>query len=234
MLRDWTESEKMDLLDANEERFFTRLIMQVDDFGRYVTNSKILKSKLFPLKTDIRETDITRWLAACEKSGVIILYSIAEKGYLQIVDFKQTLRIKKSKYPGPENLHSICVADDTQMHSTCMSEEKRREEKGREVEVEVEEKVFQHDLFPGMNPEYKAESLENSSHLDVICMELSITKDQINRLLVDFLKARRSDGKTYKSMTDLRSHFYNYCNKSKSKLTEATNKTNKLINGKPQ
>lgn len=99
ILRDWTDSEAIDQLDVNAERFFTRLIMKVDDYGRYVANHKLLKSNLFPLRTDIRETDIPRWLAACEKSGLIVLYKVALKDYLQINNFKQVLRQKIEKYP---------------------------------------------------------------------------------------------------------------------------------------
>ena len=134
ILRDWTDSEVIDALDANTERFFTRLIMKADDFGRYVANWKLLKSHLFPLKSDVRETDISRWLAACEKSGLIALYNVAQKDYLQIVNFKQVLRQKLEKYP-PQ---SVCVADDKQMTSNeqAIASLKRREV---EVETEVEE-----------------------------------------------------------------------------------------------
>jgi hypothetical protein len=115
ILRDWTDSESIDQLDVHAERFFTRLIMKVDDYGRYTANVKLLKSNLFPLRTDIRETDIPRWLTACEKSGLIALYKVASKDYLQINNFKQVLRQKIEKYPSP----SECNTDATQMTSEC-------------------------------------------------------------------------------------------------------------------
>lgn len=126
ILRDWTDSETIDVLSIHAERFFTRLIMKVDDFGRYTANLKMLRSTLFPLKTDIREADITRWLAECEKSGLVVLYSVASKEYLQIDNFKQALRQKVEKYPAPQ-MHSRCVADDKQTHSNCFPETKRNE-----------------------------------------------------------------------------------------------------------
>ena len=113
ILRDWTDSESIDLLTAQGERFFTRLIMKVDDYGRYTSNIKLLKSTLFPLKTDIREADISLWLTECEKCGLIALYTVAQKGYLQISNFKQTLRTKTGKYPPPEE----CLSCAKQMHS---------------------------------------------------------------------------------------------------------------------
>lgn len=131
ILRDWTDSEIVDSLDVHSERFFTRLIMKVDDFGRYSANVKLLKSHLFPLKSDIRETDIARWLTACEKSGLIALYNVADKEFLQIDNFKQKLRQKVEKYPSP----LICIADVVPLTSRRMLEEKRNE-----VEVETKEK----------------------------------------------------------------------------------------------
>jgi hypothetical protein len=130
ILRDWTDSESIDNLTVHAERFFTRLIMKVDDYGRYNANIKILKSTLFPLKTDIREPDITRWLAECKATGLIVLYSVAQKDYLQIENFKQVLRQKLEKFPAP-NMHSTCIADASQMNSSCFPEKK-----GNEVEEE--------------------------------------------------------------------------------------------------
>lgn len=135
VLRDWTDSDRIDSLDVHTERFFTRLIMKVDDYGRYQANVKLLKSHLFPLKSDIRETDITRWLAACEKSGLIVLYNVALKEYLQINEFKQTLRQKTEKYPAPIE----CDDHAKQMHSIRLADvlpETKRNETNPEVESE--------------------------------------------------------------------------------------------------
>jgi hypothetical protein len=136
ILRDWTDSDIVDTLTVHAERFFTRLIMKVDDYGRYSANIKFLKSTLFPLKTDVRETDITRWITECEKSSLIALYNVANKDYLQIENFKQVLRQKNEKYPPPAlseiamQTTSRCIADDTHLLP-------RNETKRNEVETEV-------------------------------------------------------------------------------------------------
>lgn len=122
ILRDWTDSEQVDNLSVNAERFFTRLIMKVDDYGRFSANVKLLNSILYPLKTNIRETDISLWLAECEKNGLISLYNVSSKDYLEIVNFKQTLRIRHEKHPGkPENIDIL--GHDTHMHSTCIADD---------------------------------------------------------------------------------------------------------------
>ena len=130
ILRDWTDSETIEMLDVHAERFFVRLIMKVDDFGRYTANLKMLKSTLFPLKSDIRETDISRWLAACNDSGLISLYNIASKEYLEIKNFKQRLRQSVEKYPAPD----LCQSNDGQMTV------KRPHEKKPNPETETEKK----------------------------------------------------------------------------------------------
>lgn len=107
ILRDWTDSFIIDSLDVHAERFFTRLIMKVDDYGCFYANEKLLRSNLYPLKTDIRETDISRWLTACEKAGLITLYNVAAKKYLQINNFRQRLDRAKNKYPLPSEKSSI-------------------------------------------------------------------------------------------------------------------------------
>lgn len=142
ILRDWTDSFTIALLDVNQERFFTRLIMKVDDYGCFHADTRILKSSLFPLIPDIRESDISRWLTACEKAGLIVLYNVANRELLQIKNFKQALRQKKAKYPLP----SDCIEDDTQMSSNCIADDtlKRNES---ETENETENEGCDFDVF---------------------------------------------------------------------------------------
>lgn len=100
VLRDWTDSIPINGLTVHAERFFTRLIMKVDDTGRFFADTRLLKAGLFPLLLDqIREADISRWIAECEKAGLIALYNRSGKPYLEINNFKQRLRIMRSKFP---------------------------------------------------------------------------------------------------------------------------------------
>lgn len=103
MLRDWTDSEKMNTLSVHAERFFVRLIMIVDDFGCYYANTSLLKAKCFPLLLDeVREADITRWMDECYQAGLIVLYESSNKKYLQIVEFNQRMDKARAKYPLPD------------------------------------------------------------------------------------------------------------------------------------
>lgn len=107
ILRDWTDSVEVDSLGWEAEVLFVRLIMKADDHGRFSANPRLLRSLCFPLRASVRETDITRWLAECEKAGMIRLYVSESKPFLVICKFGQQIR-SKSKYPGPPSSADIC------------------------------------------------------------------------------------------------------------------------------
>lgn len=86
-------SERVDQLDAAGEVFYRRLMSKVDDHGYYDARPSILRTSLYPLRVDrVREADITRWIAACEKAGLIALYSHDGKPYMQMLDTKWVAR----------------------------------------------------------------------------------------------------------------------------------------------
>jgi hypothetical protein len=117
IIRDgWVESERINQLDAPSERFFLRLCLRADDYGRYHGNPTLLKSNLFPLREDVRSTDIPRLIAACETAGLLRCYDVAGKRYLEIPKFDQRMRAKVSKFPDPPKNagqpSDICLTDD--------------------------------------------------------------------------------------------------------------------------
>ncbi|MEN6540873.1 MAG: hypothetical protein ABFC67_14795 [Mizugakiibacter sp.] len=94
-------SEAVCSLGWPEEVFYRRLMSIVDDYGRCEANAQLLRARCYPLQTDqVRVADITRWMAACQKSGLILLYEIAGKGYLEVQKFGQQQR-SASKCPPP-------------------------------------------------------------------------------------------------------------------------------------
>lgn len=95
-------SERIALLKWPDEVFYRRLMSVVDDYGRTDANPQLLRSRCYPLQTDaVRNTDISRWLAACETAGLILVYTVRGKQFLQMLDFRQQLR-SPSKFPEPE------------------------------------------------------------------------------------------------------------------------------------
>lgn len=101
MLRDWTDSESVNSLSANAEVLFVRLIMKADDYGRFHGNVKLMRSLLFPLRDGIRDADMSRWMAECQKVGLLRVYQAADKPFIEIRNFGQRMRQSVKKFPDP-------------------------------------------------------------------------------------------------------------------------------------
>lgn len=106
-------SDKVDELDPAAEVFYRRLLSKVDDYGRYDARLSILRASLFPLRLDrVREADCSRWIAACEKAGLIVLYIHGGKPYLEVANTGWVAR-SPSKYPELTDLANICAQVQT-------------------------------------------------------------------------------------------------------------------------
>lgn len=123
VIRDWTDSERVDLLSFQAEVLFIRLMMKADDYGSYHANPKLINSFCFPLK-NIRETDISRWLQELASVGLIVLYTAENKQFLQIINFGQRLRQMKPKFPqiSENELNNIMSANGQQPAVNCPHE----------------------------------------------------------------------------------------------------------------
>ena len=98
-------SDTLAQLTAEEERFFYRLIVQCDDFGRFDARPQILLTSCFPLLMDkVTTEDITGWLNGLAKADLIRLYTCPKgRPYLLMTSWHkhQRRRAQKSKYPQP-------------------------------------------------------------------------------------------------------------------------------------
>lgn len=110
ILRDCTDSEPINSISDAAEKFFYRLIQKADDFGRFHGHPKLLRPILYPLQLDrIREADLDRLIAECERASLVRRYEADGKVVLEILKFKQQIRSTHSKFPA-------CIADAKQMH----------------------------------------------------------------------------------------------------------------------
>jgi len=104
----YVESERINSVTIQAECVWAHLLVTVDDFGRTEAHPKILRPKLFPLRLDqIREADLQRCLAECEKAGLVRLYVVDGKQYLQMEKWEQG-RAEKSRYPPPPTSANKC------------------------------------------------------------------------------------------------------------------------------
>lgn len=97
-------SDRIDQLDAEEERFYTRLLLVVDDYGLCDGRSSILRSWCFPLKPAIKGEQIERWLRRIAEVGLIVLYQVEGRAYVHVLETRQRTRAQRSKYPMPPEL----------------------------------------------------------------------------------------------------------------------------------
>lgn len=94
-------SERVDLLSERAELFYRRLMSVVDDYGRFSANLTLLRTSCYPLKVDLVKEDVIRkHLAEAAGAGLVVLYTVAGKAYLEIQDFGQRIQ-SKSKFPDP-------------------------------------------------------------------------------------------------------------------------------------
>jgi hypothetical protein len=94
------DSDRVNSLSFEAEVFYRRLMSAVDDFGRFDGRISILKGRLYALKPSLREADIPRWIAECEKAGLIASYQVGGKPYLLFHRLGEA-RARTSKFPAP-------------------------------------------------------------------------------------------------------------------------------------
>lgn len=95
-------SERINKLTERAELFYRRLMSVVDDYGRFPANLMLLRASCYPLKLDsVKEDSIKKHLAEAEDAGLIVLYTVDSKPYLEIQDFGQRINAKP-KYPGTD------------------------------------------------------------------------------------------------------------------------------------
>lgn len=204
ILRDWTDSETIEKLTVEAEVFFTRLIMKVDDFGRYSANPKLLKSTLFPLK-EYSQEKITTWMKECEEVGLIQTYNSNDRNYLVIHGFKQHKRKMISDYPDPPS-----SASAMQTTIECPPETKRKE-----TDTESEKKNESH-------VETWLKDLPNSSHLERISALIGIKKEILISRIPDF---RKKVELSYPSQDKFLNHFKNWILKEHKEVEQSSKTT---------
>ena len=107
-------SERISGLTWQAELFYRRLMSVVDDYGRYFARPMALRAACFPLQLDrVKDADIDKWLAESVENRLLKLYAIDGVPFLEMLDFGQQIRAKKSKFPDPINgvEHEITKAD---------------------------------------------------------------------------------------------------------------------------
>jgi hypothetical protein len=100
--QDILTSDPVNMLSWAAEVFYRRLMSLADDYGRYEARPSLLRASLYPLKLDrVSEPDVVKWMGECSEAGLVRVYTVNAKEYVEIQKFGQRLRAMKSRYPPP-------------------------------------------------------------------------------------------------------------------------------------
>src|SRR5690606_8039078 len=98
-------SDTLARLTAEEERLFYRLLVQVDDYGRFDGRTEIVLASCFPLLLhEISADKVEAWLQRLAEVGLITFYHVDGRRYLYVTKWSKHQtppRANKSKYPAP-------------------------------------------------------------------------------------------------------------------------------------
>lgn len=118
---------------------FVGLWTYVDDEGRGVDDSRLVKAELWPLDDDMTTRKVEQHLAWFADRGLIMRYGFSGRRYLQVVGWKEHQRINRpqqSAFPAPFSDQSVndhgTISDGSGTGHARVSEPVREEGKGKE------------------------------------------------------------------------------------------------------
>ncbi len=94
-------SEKIDMLSAEAERLYTRLLTHLDDYGNFPAEPELIRKACFPLKKRWNNWSIQVWLDKIVEVGLASYYEndgVKCLKYYRFGDF-QKLNHKNARYP---------------------------------------------------------------------------------------------------------------------------------------
>jgi len=97
------DSEAIDRLSPLAECLYYRLLVTVDDFGRYDARPSMIKSACYPVKESVTSAKCEALLKEIADCGLILVYQVDGKPYLQVRKWDNAPRSKESKYPQPDD-----------------------------------------------------------------------------------------------------------------------------------
>lgn len=95
------DSEAIDNLSPQAEVLFYRLLVTVDDFGRFDARPAMIKAQCFPIKDSINIAKCKDLLDELNNKGLIYIYEVNGKPTMMMCKWDNVPRAKESKYPAP-------------------------------------------------------------------------------------------------------------------------------------
>jgi hypothetical protein len=116
------DSESIDSLSPLAEVLFYRLLVTVDDFGRFDARATLIKAHCFPVRESVTSKDCAALLDELQAKGLVTVYTVDGKPYLQMQKWDNKPRAGESKYPQPpiidQHLHTNVCKPNTNLPLT--------------------------------------------------------------------------------------------------------------------
>jgi uncharacterized phage protein (TIGR02220 family) len=113
------KSEKVNSLNDSSQMFFVRLLLIVDDHGRYDGRPMAIRTAAYPT-TDICHTRVGEMLSDVCRVGLVQRYHVKGKDYIAIPGFDQRIRVKRARYPDPPSgMPDTCQTDVRHVSGIC-------------------------------------------------------------------------------------------------------------------
>jgi hypothetical protein len=131
------QNEKFTRMPLGARMLQIGIITHADDQGRAKANPSFLRMQIFPDDEDVTNADVQKWLGLMVKNGTVMLYTVDEKQYVQLLNWwkYQSLQYAApSQFPRPDGWKdrirktvtkgfiATCnwlTVDGTQLDDTC-------------------------------------------------------------------------------------------------------------------
>lgn len=102
-----TTSDRWNAVSWEAQSFYIRILTLVDDFGRYDGRIAILHGQCFALRNDIKPQRTAALRSELVDAGLLDVYSVEGKEYLQVTRWQERARSGASKYPDPQDSAAV-------------------------------------------------------------------------------------------------------------------------------
>lgn len=106
-----TNSRRWNACSFPAQSLFIRILTLVDDFGRYDGRIPILHGHCFALRSDINPQETAALRSELQANGVIEVYGVDGKEFIQVLEWQERPRSEKSKFPNPVNIPQDSAAE---------------------------------------------------------------------------------------------------------------------------
>ena len=113
-------SKKINQLNCEQFELYIRLLLVVDDFGRYLGSTTRISRACWPDRENMTSKKVIPLLLTLQKVGLLEIYTVNNEKYIEISNWTQRTRQIESKYP-PKNVTVKSPTNDSQMTDMCQS-----------------------------------------------------------------------------------------------------------------